>query len=79
MTESVKELRELSRAKLIENHDKIAPPIQPTSQHYLAELARRDLGDHNRVMTRLTCAIVGMTLVMTLATIINVVLFALGD
>ena len=60
--------------ELITNHDRVASHGAVTVEHYLSEINRRDnqkLGDR---MLRLTRWITVMTIVMTLATLVNIVL-----
>jgi hypothetical protein len=77
MSETLKELRDLPDKELIRRHDDLAGKTVVGTQHYLAELARRD-GDRSlKVMARLTWVIVAMTAVVTIATLANVVILLL--
>lgn len=74
MAHSISELRTLSEKQLIEEHDELARSTIVGTNHYLAELARRDqqktnaeLLQHSRAMTR-------MTIMITVLTLINVLL-----
>ena len=77
MAETIDQLRALSDEELIKRHDLHAPSVQVATVHYLEELHRRDQRRVCEAMLKLTRWITAMTAVITVATIINVVLFAL--
>lgn len=79
MAEMIAELRALSDEELIKKHDQHAPSVQVATKHYLEELHRRDQGRVSEAILKLTRRITVMTAVITLATIINVTLLALGS
>ena len=76
MAISVKELKELTEAELIVRHDKAGQSTQVGVNYYLDELRSRQMATYANRMDRLTRGIFWMTLVVTLATCINVVIFA---
>ena len=67
-------LREMSDDAVIAVHDQTADQSQPGVSYYLNEMARRDQVRQGEVMLACTRQIRWMTLVMTVATIINVVI-----
>jgi len=75
MTRSVRELRKASEEKLIQEHDELAEHTLPGVDYYLNELARRRSDRQQTTMIRLTWAIAAMTLVVTLATLVNLYVF----
>lgn len=77
MSLTLEELRSIPTADLIQRHDKEAKNTSVGVRYYLEELARRDQAASTTTMVRLTRWIAGMTVVMALATIVNVALFAL--
>ncbi len=77
MAETIAELRVLSDEELIERHDRHASSVQVATAHYLNELHRRDQRRVSETIIKLTRWITAMTAVITVATIINVALFAL--
>ena len=79
MVRTVEELRSLSADELMAGFEQQASVvIGGHAMYYLHELERRDLEHHNRVNTRLTWVIAAMTAAMLVATVVNVVLFAVG-
>ena len=78
MAETIAELRALSDKEFIKRHDQHAPSVQVATKHYLDELHRRDQRRVSETILKLTRWITAMTAVITVATIINVTLFALG-
>ncbi len=75
MSESLVELRGLSDDEIIRKHDRHAERTRVGTQHYLDELSRRD---HNRQTIQIkwmTAAITFMTVVILVATVVNVVFF----
>lgn len=77
MSLTLEELRNLPTADLVERHDKLAENTQVGVRHYLDELARRDQAASAAMALRLTGAITGMTAVMLVTTVVNVLLFTL--
>lgn len=69
-------LRSLSDEDLIQAHDERARHLSAGVDYYLAELRARETERMTRRMLHLTWLIVGFTLVVTVATVINVVLLA---
>lgn len=66
------ELKNLSEDELIAQHDRLAKTTVVGTGHYLEELRYRH---HARVafqMRNLTWAILGLTVIVTIATIVNV-------
>lgn len=78
MSFSLEELRSIPTSELIKRHDKLAESTVVGVEYYLNELARRDQNSQTAAMLRLTRCIAVMTGVMVMATIANVVLFALS-
>jgi len=78
MTRTIRELRHASDEELIEEHDELATHTIPGVDYYLNELARRDSAGQQATMIRLTYAIATMTLVVTIATIVNLIVFIAG-
>jgi hypothetical protein len=76
MSENITRLRELSDAELISLHDAHATTTVVGTNHYLAELGRRDQQRATDTMLRYTRLMMWMTVVITIATIINVILVA---
>jgi hypothetical protein len=70
----IAELRKMSDDGLIAAHDQIADQGQPGVSYYLGELARRDQVRQAEQMLGYTRRIEWMTLVVTVATIVNVVI-----
>lgn len=77
MSEPLKELRQLSDEELIKRHDKEASRTEVGINHYLTELARRDQDRATLAMLEYTRQIKRMTLVMTIATVVNLIVFIL--
>jgi hypothetical protein len=75
MTRSIRELRDASDDELIRNHDMLARNTSVGVNYYLDELARRESARQQATMIRLTWAIAAMTLVVTIATIVNLIVF----
>lgn len=74
MSESIKELRDISYEKLIEKHDSHAKSTVVGVDFYLKEISRRDQEMQTKAMLRYTKWITLMTLIMTVSTIINVII-----
>jgi hypothetical protein len=75
MSRSIEELRGSSDEELIRAHDRLAKSTSIGVNYYLDELARRENARQQATMIRLTWAIAAMTLVVTIATIVNLVVF----
>jgi hypothetical protein len=80
MAESIAELRKLSDGELIERHDAHAQRTDVGTNHYLQELYRRDqdrvakeMLTYTRRITGLTWWIMAMTVLVTVATVSNLV------
>lgn len=69
---SLAKLRAMSNDELIKNHDETAKHNDVGVSYYLEELARRDQERQTKAMLRYTRWIIAMTVVMTIATVINV-------
>jgi nitrate/nitrite-specific signal transduction histidine kinase len=69
MTRSIAELREVSDAQLIAEHDELTKHIVHSTDFYLNELQRRTAERATRKIVRLTWAIAAMTLVILLCTV----------
>jgi hypothetical protein len=78
MSKSLRDLRSLPTTDLIKLHDELAENTEVGISYYLEELARRDQADSTAKLVKLTGWIAAMTLVMLLATAVNVALFALN-
>jgi len=78
MSRSIAELRNVSDDELIRNHDKLARNTSIGVNYYLIELARRESAPQQATMIRLTYAIAAMILVVTIATIVNLIVFIAG-
>ncbi|MGJ8586716.1 MAG: hypothetical protein ACSHXW_01055 [Yoonia sp.] len=75
MAISVKELKELTEADLIDRHDKAGQHTQVGVNYYLEELRSREITSYAKKMDRFTRGIFWMTLIVTIATCINVGIF----
>lgn len=73
MSEPLKELRALSDEEVIARHDKLAEQTVVGTLHYLNEIARRDQDRQTQAMLRYTQWITYMTIIMTIATILNLI------
>ena len=74
MSMNYKALTELSDDELIRQYDKIAKSTCVGLNFYTEEIARRRNEKSNQLMIRLTQWITGMTAIMLLSTIVNVVI-----
>ena len=74
---NIADIRSMSDARLMEMHNSAAQNEGETIATCRAELARRDQESQTSSMLRLTKWITFMTGVMTAATIVNILLFAL--
>jgi hypothetical protein len=77
MAEMLAELRALSDEELIARHDRQAPRTVVGTNHYLVELARRDQDRQTQAMLDLTRSIRTLTLIVTVATGIGVLMAVL--
>ncbi len=77
MSYSYSTLMDMTREEVVAAYDKMAANTQIGLNYYTDELRRRDFEHHNRVITKLTWAMAAMTAAVLIATIVNVVLFAL--
>jgi hypothetical protein len=68
---SIAELRSLSDAELVEQHDLLATSTGVGVDYYLAELERRRIDRQNKRMERLTLTIGVLTLVNVVAVIVS--------
>jgi hypothetical protein len=78
MTMPYAEVRELTDEQAIERYDGVAADTVDSLSFWRDELFRRAEAAQTKNMLRFTKWIAGMTAVMTAATIVNVVLFALA-
>jgi hypothetical protein len=76
MAQSYQDLRKLSKEEVIELYNRAAPNVQLGLGFYRDELAHRDVEGQNRRLIKMTNHIRFLTVVVTLATILNVILFA---
>ncbi len=76
MAETIEQLRDLPDEEVIRRHDAMAQNTVVGTQHYLDELARRDMVRQGERMERLTASINRLTWVIMAATIIGVLLTA---
>jgi hypothetical protein len=75
MTRSIRELRNTPEDVLIRDHDVLAESTVAGVDYYLNELARRENLRQQATMIKLTYAIAVMTLIVTIATIVNLIVF----
>jgi hypothetical protein len=78
MSESIRELRSLRDEEVIRLHDQRAVRTEVGTNHYLAELQRRDQQRGNDVMLAYTRQIRIMTIIMMIATLISTILVAIS-
>ena len=72
MARKITDLRAMSEAQLIAEHDRTSETTIVGISYYLEELYRRDIERSGRRMLYCTYAITAMTVVTTLATIASV-------
>jgi hypothetical protein len=77
-TPRLSELRAMRDEVVAEQFDAAAPRAGGGISFWREEVARREVERQTRTIVRLTWAIAAMTLAILLATIVNVVLFALS-
>ena len=73
MAETYEELRKLSDDELIKRYDDRSRNVDLRFTYFLDELHRRRQERHTNQLKMMTWAITGMTVVITIATIVNVV------
>jgi hypothetical protein len=73
MALSLKGLRALSDEELITHHDTFAKRTVLSLQYFIGEIYRREQEKQTRTMLRYTGWITLMTIIMTIATIVNVI------
>jgi hypothetical protein len=78
VAQSYQDLRKLSKEEVIELYNRTAPNVQLGLAFFRDELAHREVDEQNQRLIKMTRGIWVMTFVITLATILNVVLFALS-
>jgi hypothetical protein len=78
VAETIAELRSLSDEEIIRRHDRKAANTVVGTQHYLDELARRDAERQGKRMEALTRSMYVLSVVVTFATIVGVVLTAMS-
>jgi hypothetical protein len=76
MSETISDLRGLTDEELIRRHDQKSKNTEVGTNHYLAELQRRDQQRGNDVMLAYTRQIKIMTIIVTVATIVSTILVA---
>jgi CHASE3 domain sensor protein len=76
MAETIKELRSLPDEEIIRKHDDEAMHTVVGTEHYLKELARRDAERQGRRMEALTRSMYVLTVVVTIATLVGVLMTA---
>jgi hypothetical protein len=75
LTRSIRKLRDTPDEEFIRDHDVLAEGTVASVHYYLNELARRESARQQATMIKLTCAIATITLVVTIATIVNLIVF----
>ena len=70
MSHTLKELRSLHIEELVVLHDEAAEHTIVGTGYYLDELARRDQERANKILIRLTWALVALTVVLTMLTLL---------
>lgn len=73
MSRTLEQLRKMSTQELVTEHDRIAKSTQVGISYYLEELSRRERDKQTETMLSYTKAILLLTVVVTIATILNVV------
>lgn len=71
---SYHDLKAMTEAELIQWHDDLAPRTSLTAPYILEEIARREQARQTDVMLVLTRRITWMTIVITVATLVNLLL-----
>jgi hypothetical protein len=78
MALTLDEVRALSDVEVRARYDKVAVSTVDSLNFWRDEARRRDQEKATRAMTRLTRWIMALTAVMTVATVVNAILFALS-
>ena len=73
MSHSLKALRELTDDELISLHDGVAIHTAVGLTYYLDEIYRRDQDKQTKIMLHYTKQMLGLTVVVTVLTVINVI------
>ncbi len=73
MSESLKELRDLSSEELTTRYDRLALHMDPGIKHYQTEIARRAQDKQTKTMIYCTFVIAGMTFLILVLTVANLV------
>lgn len=74
MAPTLKALRQMTDEELVAQYDEFAERTGVGLNFYLEELRRREQAAATSTMVGLTWAIFGLTLVVTVATIVNVII-----
>ena len=75
MSEKYNDLRSMSMDDLISKYDQLSKNTVFWTKHYYDEIIRRDNEQSTKKIIKLTKWITVMTLVMTIATIVNIIIF----
>jgi len=78
MSVSVRQLREMSDDELMQLHDGEMINTVVGTAHYLGELRHREIARQTNAMLQLTKVIAWLTGVVTVATVVNVIVFILN-
>ena len=78
MALSFRKLHNLPKSELIERYDEQAKTTVVGTHYYEEELARRDQEANTKAMIRLTSMTTYFTVIVTVATIVNVVVTVVG-
>lgn len=78
MSYTIQDLYKLSDKQLIEEHDRLAANTVMGINYFIEELRNREQAKANKAMGKLTKQILFLTVVVTIATLINLYLFAFG-
>jgi hypothetical protein len=78
MSHTWAELKALPDKTLIEEYDSLAEHAVEGTNQFLAELRHRDLSRQSDTMLKYTQQVKHMTIVITIATIINVIILFIG-
>ncbi|MGE3062973.1 MAG: hypothetical protein AB7T10_05000 [bacterium] len=72
MSKLYADLRKMTKDELVKNHDIVSQKTMVGISYWLNEIERRDREDHEKIMFDYTKQIKTMTLIMTIATILNI-------
>jgi hypothetical protein len=72
------ELQQSSDIELITEHDKEAQNVRPPLSYYLEEMRFRHLNRHSETILKYTKHVKWMTVIITFATIINVIVLIIS-